>query len=172
MSALSNTAEQVEPTVRLRTATLQFAIERYADWIDEAMPLIREHWQEIAEDKDLNELNPNHDLYRRIDDAGALLLLTARVGGDLVGYVLMTVVPHPHYRHRIMASEDAHFLHPDYRNGLAGYRLIRRALAEAKARGADYVTMRTKRRHDHGRLFERAGGRLLDHVYIFRTGAG
>ena len=54
----------------------------------------------------------------------------------MVGYAVITVVPHPHNPAVIVAANDALFVAPDYRHGITSGRLILAAEAEAKRRGA------------------------------------
>jgi GNAT superfamily N-acetyltransferase len=132
--------------------------------------LLALHWEEIAPYKDLLTVNPDLQAYATLEQAGKLCVVTARYNGRLVGYFVIMLHAHHHYSHAIMAAEDLHFLHPDFRKGSAGLRLIAAAQAEAAARGAQVMSVRTKVSHSHGLLFERLGFTPQDVVYTKRIG--
>ena len=140
-----------------------FAVERFKDAIDEARPLLRRHWEEIAKNKGLLKLDPDMEMYDRIGEN--LLLVTARCDGHLVGYFLWFLIMHPHYRNVSVAEEDLHFLLPEYRRGLTGYKLMKSACQAAIDRGAKLLVAREKIGHEHTAIMERLGFVPTDIVY-------
>ena len=80
--------------------------------------------------------DPDVEAYGRLWDAGYAFAVAAFVGDEVVGYAVITVVPHPHNPAVIVAANDALFVAPAYRNGITSGRLILAAEAEAKRRGA------------------------------------
>jgi GNAT superfamily N-acetyltransferase len=151
---------------------MHFAVECVADVWPEAEPLTRLHWEEIAKNKALLTLNPDVEKYELLDKNDALLLVTARDDGALVGYFLWIVLPHPHYKHVLVAEEDLHFLSPEYRSGGVrgagcgyGYKLLEAARDAAIARGARLLTMREKVGHEHPAIMDGLGFVPADVVY-------
>src|SRR5581483_3369806 len=150
-------------------APVTFAVEALATAYGEASALLLdEHWQEVALYRDLLTVNPDIELYEGLERAGKLFIVTARARGQMVGYVMMLIHPHPHYKHVIVATDDIHFLHRDFRKGFTGCRLIDAAETEAARRGAQIIAWRTKVGHDHGALFARRGYTAQDVVYTKR----
>lgn len=156
----------------LVTTSVVFAVEPLANVYDEASTLTPLHWDEIAPYKDLLFLNPDMELYRASEKAGRLLVITARAGAELVGYLLLQVHRHPHYKHVLCATEDMKYLRPEYRRGMTGARLIRFAEAEAKKRGCRLMTQRSKAKSGHGALYRRLGYELMDETYTKRLDGG
>ena len=150
------------------TRHLTFQTEDFAPFYEEAKPLIRMHWEEVAPHKDLCWLNPNLVFYYQAADKGILHIVTARDGKKLVGYVWMMLHPHVHYQHAALAREDIHFLHPDYRKGMNGINLFKATERIMKAKGAKIMVLGCKVEHDHGVLFERMGYSALDVTYSKR----
>lgn len=142
---------------------LLFAVEQFKDAIDEARPLLRRHWEEIAKNKALLKLDPDMETYDRIGEN--LLLITARRDGHLVGYFLWFLIKHPHYKHVSVAEEDLHFLLPEYRRGLAGYMLMKAACQAAFESGAKLLVAREKIGHEHPAIMKRLGFVPTDIVY-------
>lgn len=147
----------------LSEQTVTFAVEAFEGAYSEAGPLMELHWREIARNKALLVLNPDEGLYRKMQPN--LLLVTARCAGRLVGYFLWVLMTHLHYKHVLVAEEDLHFLLPEYRRGLTGYKFIKAACVAAHARGAKLLVMREKIGHEHPALMERLGFKATDTVY-------
>lgn len=147
-----------------------FAVETFDAAYGEASELTRLHWQEVAPYKELNALDPDLETYRNLEKLNRLCMITARHKGELVGYILMLLYPHPHYRQVLNAMDDLHFIRADFRNGFTFLRMLAFMEAEMKARGARIVALRTKQAKDHGALFERIGYQVQDVVYTKRIG--
>lgn len=154
-----------------RTRTL-FAIESLSAAYGEARDLLELHWAEVAPYPDILTLNPNMELYLAAEARNALFVVTARYEGRLIGYIMMTLSQHPHYKHVRVATDDLHFIHRDYRRGGIGIQLFQAAEAESRRRGAAIMTLRTKVALDHSVLFRRLGYDPLDLTYSKRLDGG
>lgn len=146
---------------------IKFDQERLSAFREEAKELFAAHYDEVAQFKSLQKLDPDWVTYDLYEKMGKLWSMTARDDGVLVGYIIMIVSTHLHYRQLRSAMEDVHFIHPDYRKGLVGYKLIKAALQQMRNLGVSFCVMRTKADQDHGKLFERLGGVKHDIVYAF-----
>ncbi len=143
---------------------VEFAVENIgAVWA--GMDVVERHYDEIAQFKDVQKLDPDFAAYDRIEKTGKLWVMTAREGDALVGYIVMFLSNDLHYRKLMRATEDIHFILPEHRKGLLGYKMLARTVAEMKVKGAHTITFRTKADKSHGLLFERLGGVLHDLVY-------
>ena len=147
------------------SAKVIFAVEPLAKAYAEAAELTKLHWHEVAPYKEVNQLNPDMKRYQMLEHAGQLVLVTARIEGHLVGYIMMLLYPHPHYCHVLNAMDDLHFLQKDYRNGFTFMRMIAFAEIEMKNRGVRIMALRTKAEQDHGALFVRLGYKPQDITY-------
>jgi hypothetical protein len=145
--------------------TLSFQVEAFSGAFRDAEKLMRRHWEEIAQNKQLLNLNPDVEKYELLDAAGKLLLVTARCQGVLVGYFLWVLVDHPHYRDVRVADDDLHYLAPEFRVGLSGYNFVKRACEFAIERGARLLVMREKIGHEHPALMKRLKFKPTDVVY-------
>lgn len=150
-----------------RTNKIEFAVETIATTRRDIEPLFERHYQEIAQFKHAQKLDPDWEAYERIEQSGKLWIMTARDQGNLVGYMVMFVAHDMHYRQLKRATEDIHFVLPEYRQGLLGYRLIRKTIEAMKNLGVGMIKFRTKASNSHAVLFERLGGELEDLVYTF-----
>jgi GNAT superfamily N-acetyltransferase len=147
--------------------TIAFATEKVRDAYRDAKALTQMHFAEIAPYQDLFELNPDLEGYEKMERAGALFTITARDDSVLIGYFLMIVRAHPHYKHVKTAVEDMKFVHPHYRGG-TGMKLIRYAENLARDLGCKVILQRSKAKSGHGAMYERLGYELMDEVYSKR----
>ena len=148
-----------------------FAKEPFGATYNEAAPLLKLHFEEIAKNKDiLVAANPCVDMYKRAEDEGKLLLITARSHSRLVGYFLWVMIKHPHYEHLIVGEEDLHYLLPEYRKGMTGYLFMKFACQAAFDFGASMLTSREKIGHEHPALMDRLGFKATDIVYYKMAG--
>ena len=144
---------------------MEFATERLVFVKKEMQSLLDLHWQLIALNKDKIKLNPNWNEYIKLDDAGILKLFTARKNGNLVGYFAVTVSTSLHYKDHIFATNDVIFIHPDHRDGSAGYKLLKYAEKELTNMGVSLMMINTKTHQPFDKLLERVGFKLIERVY-------
>lgn len=125
-----------------------------------------EHYDEIAGDKTM-PCGPDSPFFAFCDVNGMLQLLTARRAGVMIGYCIILVKPHPHYRTVLCGFEDCYFLTASERKGWAGVRLIKESLKKLQARGVKRAYFMTKLNHDVSKLFSRLGATNTDSVWQF-----
>lgn len=125
------------------------------------------HWQETEAHFSDSPPDLDLDLYRTMEQAGAALAFAAFDGGRMVGYVSGFVVRHPHYGF-VVGQHDLLFVHPDYRKGSLGLRLMRRFERGAGDRGAAAVMYHAK----PGTVFERILQRMgcAEEEVVYRKG--
>ena len=144
---------------------MEFATERLVFVKKEMQSLLELHWELIALNKESIKLNPNWAEYVRLDEAGILKLYTARQDGKLVGYFAVTVNTSLHYQEHKFATNDVIFIHPDYRNGSAGYKLIKYAEDQLIQMGVSLMIMNTKIHQPFDKLLERMGFKQIERIY-------
>ena len=70
---------------------LTFDVEPYSMVIPEMKAIYPEHWEELAFDKDIIELDPDYEAYNKMDKAGLIHVVTARFNNELVGYFIFCI---------------------------------------------------------------------------------
>ena len=99
-------------------------VERWSDALPEMEAIFPEHWKELARFQDDIQLCCDKERYAAIEKIGALLLLTARADGRLVGYFVAFLFPHMHYKGSgLWAMSDMYYICPHFRKG-AGLKLF------------------------------------------------
>jgi L-amino acid N-acyltransferase YncA len=133
----------------------------------ELLPL---HWEELALNRDAIKLDMFEARYAEMEAAGALMIVTARSAGRLVGYFITFLLPHLHYRSAgLMAHTDMYFVLKEFRNG-AGTKLILCVQEALKRRGVRKMYMSCKAHLDQTRLFEALGFTLSDKMFTKMLG--
>lgn len=144
---------------------LTYKIEKFNAFEDEVYPLWKDHWEEVATNKDKIPLDPDFNGYRYLQKAGSLLCVTCRDNGNLVGYSFMFVFPHIHYKSTLTAMNDILYLKPEYRKGFAGVRLIKLSEEACRSRGVKKIAWHIKTDHNFGKIMERLGYNLFEVNY-------
>ncbi len=134
------------------------AVEQYsAELIAEIQPLIQLHYDEIALNKEHIPLDPDWDAYQFLADSNRMLIVAAREDGVLVGYAVFFITQHIHYKSTKVANNDILYLHPDYRYGKKGIRLIKDSETACRHRGVDKILWHIKFAKDFRNIFYRLG---------------
>ena len=123
-----------------------FRIEKYADVIEEARPLIELHYDELASYKDI-PLRLRHKMYLIAEIVGEFVLYTVRDGGKLIGYASFFVREPMHYEGSSWAFADVIWIHPDHRKSGLGRQLVRFYEVELERKGVSVVSVAEKIAH-------------------------
>ena len=107
------------------------------------LPLLHLDWLEIEHQKDIREFDPDWEAYEALEQVGILKVFTVRSEDKLVGYYSCVVSSSLHSRGLLQATIDAIYLHPDYRKGLTGYKLIKFAEKCLKEDGVKIILLGT-----------------------------
>lgn len=102
---------------------INFAREDFTDIVDDIKPTLPLNYNELATYKDI-PLDPNYPMYEQAAKLDLIRFYTARVGGELVGYAVVMILPrHAHYDHP-WATSNLFWIHPAYRRSGAGRGLL------------------------------------------------
>jgi GNAT superfamily N-acetyltransferase len=127
--------------------------------------LFSQHWDEIARNKDVMVLKPDEAAYRRMEEAGSLLILAAVKAGRIVGYSVNFIVRHPHYADLMVCQNDLLFIDQASREGGAGIRLMKRTEQEGKAWGCRLMLWHAKEGTPLAAMLPRMGYGVQDVVF-------
>lgn len=126
-------------------------------YADASESLLAIHYEQLAGDKDAIPLDPDVDKYNEIEALGRLLVVTARKDGKLIGYHLLFIDTHLHYKTTLHAFTDIYYLAKEHRTGRTGYRLFTEVEKILREKGVVKWATGTKIHEDHTRLFEALG---------------
>ena len=127
--------------------------------------LFYKHWLEIAVNKDKIKLNPDWGFYEALYNAGYLGIYTVRHHQKLVGYFVVVVKSHPHYKDHLFGVNDIIYIDPDYRKGLVGFKLIKFVEKDLVNFGVSVLSVNTKVHKPFDAVLERLGFDLVERVY-------
>ncbi len=133
---------------------MDFALENLAKVRREIEPLLQDHWEEIALNKETIKLNPDWREYARLDELNALRVYTARKDDKLVGYFVVIVSRSLHYKDHLFAKNDLIYLAPSHRKGFTGIKLIKFAEGCLKEDGVSVLVVNTKNHKPFHKLME------------------
>ena len=146
-------------------SNITFSVENYNTLLnDGGTTLFKAHWKEIALYKNERPLNVNHASYFQLESQGRLAVFTVRSNGNLIGYSMFTFGISNHYTIPV-ASNDAFYLHPQFRKGWTAVNFIKYCLKKLKQSKAKQVIWRTKSHQSFGPILERYGMKEDDVCY-------
>lgn len=119
--------------------------------------LIQMHYDEIALHKEAIPLAPDWHRYDLMDAAQDLACITARDDGKMIGYSVFFLQNHIHYMTTRMASNDVLYLHPDYRKGRIGIKLIQHSEKHLQWLGVKKIVWHIKTANDFSPILKRMG---------------
>ena len=96
-----NKSRVSKPTIELATLS---------DWKDKASPLFQEHYEEIARNKELMQLDVNWPLYEELNNKQALFVYLAMQDNVCIGYSLNLITYHLHYAELKYTQNDVLFI--------------------------------------------------------------
>jgi GNAT superfamily N-acetyltransferase len=131
----------------------------------DAQELLKDHWEEIALNKDKIALNPDWEAYEKLEDDGKLKVFTARDNNKLIGYFVVIVGINPHYKDHLFAVNDIIYLDKDYRKGFTGIKIIKFAEKCLKEDGVSVLSINTKVHKPFDRVMVYLGFRPIERVY-------
>lgn len=147
------------------TAPVTYAVEAWGDCWREMQALWGKHWEEIAIHRDAIPLDPDIQQYQHLQDTGNLCVVVARSAGVIIGYYISIIRTHLHYRTTLHAFTDVYYIHPDFRKGRTGIRLVQEAMTVWKQRGVKKALTATKEHLDMGPVFDYLGWAKTETVF-------
>lgn len=141
--------------------------------LQELIPLFEAHYEEIAhpELKDLMKLDPDWEFYASAQDRGMLRIYTIRADKNkLIGYWVLFVNFHPHYKVVKMAASDVLFIHPSHRG--VGKDFIPWVAKQLEMESVKILNCHVAKAHNFGPFLERLGYQQLEINYTLRLGNG
>jgi GNAT superfamily N-acetyltransferase len=136
---------------------ITYQVENWFDCKKQMEWLYPIHWEEVALNKNSIPLKMWFDEYDRLAEMGVLHIVTARDDDKIVGYYWGMIRFHLHYADSLTAFTDMFYLHPKYRKGFNGYKLIKFFIESVKAKGVQRVISNTKIHLDTSVIFKRLG---------------
>ena len=149
---------------------IEYKEETFDQVIDEIKPLLENHYDEIALNKDSIKLNPDYGIYKNLCDSGVMRVVTARNDNKLIGYCVCIIKYHLHYKDSLTAFNDIFYIAKEYRKGLTGVKLFIKTEEILKQYGVQRVSMNTKVHHDVGAIFDRLGYKETERVFTKMIG--
>jgi len=131
----------------------------------EIEPLLKQHWDEIALNKDTIKLNPHWKKYAMLDQNNMLRVYTARKDEELIGYFVVILESSLHYMDHTFAHNDVIFLTKKYRKGLTGVKLIKYAEECLAEEGVKQLFVNTKLHQPFDVILERLEFKEVEKVY-------
>lgn len=145
---------------------MKFSRENVRDALNDMIPLMVNHWREIAPHKDIL-LEPDFKAYEALEDADTLRVYTARTDENiLAGYAVFFVHGHLHHKQSKTAVQDLLYIDPWERGFGVGF--MRWCDEELRAEGVQVVYHSVTGGMNFSPILEKIGYELSSLVYSRR----
>lgn len=128
----------------------------------DVVDLAKADWEEINHDDDAYPFDPDWDLYSLLEDNGSLMIFTARLGDDLVGYFSVVKSPSLHSKGKFVLCNDVIYLHKGHRKGRTGVGLFKFVEDCLKKDGYSNLQILYSQKYDISPLLSRLGYRHIE----------
>ena len=118
-----------------------------------------------AEEAKSEKLKVDWLSYQVMQKSGEIAFVSARMDGELVGYILHMIFPDMHVVGKVVAMNDAIYVCPSHRGRYVATRLMKVAEEEVKRLGAHSIGQSVKVHHDFGKILCRQGYIIDEHYY-------
>lgn len=132
--------------------------------------LMAAHWAEVEGDR--APLAINWQSYRVREEAGLVFIQGAYVGDAVVGYCVLSRVPHIHNVEARPARISAIYVDPTYRRQLIGMDLLRWAIRTAKQVECTEISGHARPGAIAGKILEAMGFEAREVTYVKEIGNG
>ncbi len=152
---------------------LSYHTEKLDDGLIDEMSLMTElYWTDVASPFHAFPADPDWVLYKGLADVGRLRVIVGRnERWQVKAFAVVIVAPHPHYA-CIHGTVPLLFLHPDYRRGSEGMRVVRLLEKAAEDAGAQIIVTHGGMHNGVYRLFEGMHYQDFGRYYVKVKGEG
>ena len=144
---------------------ISFQEEKIRDVLEEMKPMLQDHWEELANNKDVRPLNPDYDRYIQLNNLDYIRMLTVRNGDKLIGYATFYVAHNLHYKDWMYASNDVYYLDPEYRQQRLGVAMFQAIEEWLQSMGVKNIVVQDKLHHSHESFFIKLGFTPIEQNY-------
>lgn len=144
---------------------MEYSKEYFDDVVLEILPFIKDHWAEVALNKEEVPLDVDLSRYKQLEDLGILDIFTARDGKDLVGYCITFTMKSHQHKSTLASNVDSFYIRPSHRGKMAGTRLVSFTEDCLKSKGSKYLAHHVKTANDFSPLLIRKGYKESERIY-------
>ena len=127
--------------------------------------MLKQHWEELANHKDIRPLDPDYQMYLAMNDMQIIRVFTVRSDGKLIGYSIWIVHNHLHYKTWLYAVSDIYWLDYEYRKTGISFEFFFKIEDWLKSLGVKSITVQDKLQYSHNNFFTRVGYTPIEKNY-------
>lgn len=138
------------------------------DLFKEIMNLATDHFNEVSSIFDKEEIMPDLELYKFLDNKGNFKMFTARLDKELIGYLSFFISINPHFSNVKQAQQDLLYIKPDERKGWLAKEIMEYAEKRLKDLEVDLIWHYSTVKKDISSLLKSMGYQLVQQSYLRR----
>ena len=165
MTSVTVTNDSEATVNESRVSKTEIRLATVDEMLAQANVLFKEHYEEIARNKQIMKLKPDEKAYYKLEKANQLFILSAWQNDVLIGYSVNFVLNHPHYADLLLAQNDLLYIKKEMRGSRAGLRLIKETEIHATLLGCKLMLWHAKENTALGAILPRLKYGVQDIIY-------
>lgn len=142
---------------------MNYSLESIRKIQHEIWPLYQAAWAEVDQLSKHMELNPNWEQAFELEEAGMWRTYTARVDGELVGFICVVVQELLHSMGNYHAATDVAYVKPEHRGSFTT--LMELTIDDLKDQGVKWYSFNLKAWDKRGGFLEKMDFKLHENSY-------
>lgn len=131
----------------------------------ELKPIFETAHKEVEWEHDRLPLDPDYASYIKMEQKGALHIVTVRKDNSIIGYYISIVHNNHHSKQRLFSNCDLLYIIPEHRKSVYAYKMFKYAEACLKQIGVQVIMFNMKHTHPFHSLAEKLGYTSIETVY-------
>ena len=165
MTSVTVTNDSKATVNKSRVSKTEIRLATVDEMLAQANVLFKEHYEEIARNKQVMKLKPDEKAYYKLEKANQLFILSAWQNDVLIGYSVNFVLNHPHYADLLLAQNDLLYIKKEMRGSRAGLKLIKETETHATLLGCKLMLWHAKENTALGAILPRLKYGVQDIIY-------
>lgn len=137
----------------------------FRDVVEEVLPLMQLHFDEVSPFRHKEIFDPDVDMYLQLDGANRLPFSVAKYKDKIIGYNVYSLMRHPHCKVSF-AHQEVFYVLKEYRGKGVGRMLLEFSDMELRMIGIKYVCNSFSAEFDETGIIENNGCKLMDKLFI------
>ena len=127
---------------------------------------MHEYWDNTVANQDAPPLDYDWEFYLAAEEAGKYVLITAREGDEIIGYVDYYVATHPHHKTVVFAACNTLATKVGHRGKGIGSKLVKAAESFLKLYNVKRIVHGYRTVYETEPLFPKLGFKLIEQLYV------
>ena len=145
---------------------MELRVDTIEDFAEQCDRCLNHNYTRVRVEDIVGRQKVNWDTYKKFEQAGAILLVTATHDDELVGFALYVTYVHPHHPDAVLGQCQFLIVQPKMRGHGLGKALVEYAMPKLKERGCTHILHGRRMVYDVEPLFPKIGFTKFEETYV------